>query len=89
MLKHTECQGLNVSGMQVLKHKAVQEEMTEAKALVDKLKAEDEKAERRAAKSAPHEQEPTPERVVFDTMLEVASGEYEVHETAAQPGAPS
>ena len=52
MLKHNEIRGLDVCGTQVMKHKAVQEEMTEAKALVDKLKAEDEKAERRAAKSA-------------------------------------
>ncbi len=33
--------------------------------------------------------EPTPERVVFDTMLEVASGAYEVREAAAQTDVPS
>jgi len=38
--------------LQVLKHKGVREEVEEAKALVAKLKADDEKAERRAAKSA-------------------------------------
>ena len=56
----------------------------QAREMLDRLDADHAQGERAILRL-----EPTPERVVFDTMLEVASGEYEVHETAAQPGAPS
>jgi hypothetical protein len=43
---------LTAFATRLLQHKAVREEVTEAKSFVEKLKADNEKAERRAAKSA-------------------------------------